>query len=169
MKRKCCFCIAVWFTGRPLNVFFNQSLSHGSIHSSCFNLGVVAPVGPVHFPNEWKVISLMSTQLKHSVHSSNSFLRYDASHKPLTLSGGQLQLHEAHQSCLRSGFCGGVLHLSGPPRSHLYQSQSSTSSLPPSPQRCPGAFSDQESENKQEIETATRIYKTGQIFFLCLW
>lgn len=77
MKRKCCFCIAVWFTSWPLNVFFNQSLSHGSIHSSCFNLGVVAPVGPVHFPNEWKVISLMSTQLKHSVHSSNSFLRYD--------------------------------------------------------------------------------------------
>lgn len=44
----------VWrcFTSWPLDVFFNQCLSHGSVHSCCFYLGMVAPISPVHFPKE---------------------------------------------------------------------------------------------------------------------
>lgn len=81
---------------------------------------------------------------------------------PLTLSGGQLRWRKAHQSCQRWEFCGGVLHLSVPPRWHLSQSQSSTSSLPPSPQQCHGASSDQESEHSDRGKTALRPFKIGR-------
>lgn len=76
------------FTSWPLDVFLHQRLSHGSVHSSCFNLGVVPPVCPVHSPNEAMgklYLSLLLPQLNLYFHSRDSL------QDPLTLSGGRLQ------------------------------------------------------------------------------
>ena len=50
-----CVCVCADVTSWPLDIFLHQRLSHGSVHGSCFNLGVVPPVCPVHFPNKGNV------------------------------------------------------------------------------------------------------------------